>query len=271
VKYFSSLVQKLFFKGLHGSPRKSWLARADNLGKLKHIDLFRNGGRIKSLLISPGDDEYKNSGEVNSVVIFAHPISRKAKYFFTETERAQAYLKRGHSVLLFDYNGFGESDRIDLFYWRDVVAAIDYVKGEFPQRRIILHGVSFGAFHIFRSVERLPLHSKVIVENVNKSLLSYWKRWPLTYISVIVLLFIRVRSVLEMDVQEVVKNLRRDDLDIRFLACERDEMSTLTEMRELYELLASAHKQFFVFLGAGHLAAPNSDPKMYALALFGEG
>jgi uncharacterized protein len=268
VKYFSLAIQKIFFKGLQAAPNRLWISRAEKLGVFEQFYLHRDGARVRGIIISPNSNHAHDYASTDTVVILSHPITRKAKYFFTESGRAKTYLDRGCHVIAFDYNGFGESDRIDLFYWRDVAAIIEYAQQKFPDKKIILHGASFGAFHIVRALERLPANSRVILENVNKSLFSYWRKWPLTRIGVTALQLLRVRSIREMDVQQAIRKLKRADLDIRFIACESDDMTTLVEMRELYSLLTSTQKKFFVFDGATHLSAPAKNPQLYASALF---
>jgi uncharacterized protein len=268
VNYFSVTIQKIFFKGLQVAPNRLWVKRAEKLGAFEQFDVLRDGARVRCILISPTLSYDENRANTDAVVILSHPLTRKAKYFFTESGRAKTYLDRGCHVIAFDYNGFGESDRIDLFYWRDVAAIIEYAQQKFPDKKIILHGASFGAFHIVRALEHLPADSRVILENVNKSLFSYWRKWPVTRMAVTAMQLLRVRSIREMDVQQSIRKLDRADLDIRFIACESDEMTTLIEMRELYSLLASTQKKFFVFDGAAHLSAPTKNPQLYASALF---
>ena len=250
------------------APSERWVRRAATQGRFSTFTVLRNKKKISCYSIVPAGSSSADSQ--NPIVLLSHPISRKAKYFFSETERSLAYLRKGLTVFAFDYNGFGESESIDLYYWRDVVAVLDALKGQFPGRRIILHGASFGAFHIIRALEHLPFGSTVILENVNKSLISYWRRWPLTAFLVRLLMLTRVRSIREMDVRSIVKNFARPDLHIHFIACEKDDFTTLDEMRDLYHDLATVNKSFTVFDGAGHLAAPSKDPLLYQSALFVE-
>lgn len=145
------------------------------------------------------------------------------------------------------------------------------MKQHYPHKKIVLHGASFGAFHIIRALEFLPQGSEVVLENVNKSLLSYWRKWPGTHRLVKLLEFLRLRAVRDMDVQSVVRGFDRPDLHIQFIACEEDLLTTPHEMRELYEELATDNKSFTVFEGAGHLAALSKDPALYQAALFSRG
>jgi predicted alpha/beta-fold hydrolase len=269
LSYLTSLIQKAFFKNMKTEPNSRWVKRAESQGGYAKFHVHRQGKKIACYSLSPKQNF--SADENSPIVIFSHPISRKAKFFFSDTERSLAYLNKGWTVFAFDYNGFGESEVIDLYYWQDVVAVLNYLKAQFPNRKMVLHGASFGAFHIIRAMEHLPQNSSVILENVNKSLLSYWQRWPLTSFLVKILLLARVRPVLDMNVRSVVKSFARPDLHIQFIACEDDDLTTLAEMRELYEDLATTNKTFTVFAGAGHLAAPAKDPHLYETALFGRG
>lgn len=252
-------------------PNPRWRQRAKSLGSYRELSVARRGKKLACYLIEPDAQYPAHAGNADAMVIFSHPISRKSKFFFSDSERAQAYLQRGFSVLAFDYNGFGQSDSIDLFYWRDVVAVIEHVRRHHPTRKIVLHGTSFGAFHIIRALEYLPAGAEVVLENVNKSLLSYWQRWPVTGSLVKLLEFLRFRAIREMDVQAVVREFRRPDLHIQFIACEKDAFTTLEEMRELFAQLATDNKTFTVFKNADHLTAPSRDPALYQTVLFSRG
>lgn len=268
MSFIDSLVQKIFFKGVRGAPNERWVRRAASQGELSKFIVFRKKKRIACYSLVPKSASPADTKD--PIVLFSHPISRKAKYFFTDTDRSLVYLERGLTVFAFDYNGFGESDSIDLYYWRDVVAVLNFLKGQFPGRRILLHGASFGAFHIVRALDHLPQQSSVVLENVNKSLISYWRRWPMTAFMVRLLMLMRVRPILDMNVRSVLRNFARPDLHLHFIACEKDDFTTLPEMQDLYQELATHNKSFTVFDGVGHLAAPSKDPDLYQSALFVE-
>lgn len=265
------LIQKLFFKNIQTCPKPIWIKRAENLGLAQLGEVPRKGGTLKYIYLQPTGPDQQTPAQTNNIVILSHPISRKGKYFFTDSGRAKTYLDHGYSVLAFDYNGFGGSDRIDLFYWQDVASIIEHVKNRFPEKQITLHGASFGAFHIIRALAHLPLNASVVLENVNKSLLDYWKKWPLTGMLVRLLELIKLKAIQDMNVQEVFKRFDRSDLHIQFIACEQDDITTPEEMRELYAALASTNKSFTVIEGAAHLAAPTKNPALYLTALLSRG
>ena len=261
------MLQNLFFKGVKTPPKRRWQMTAEKLGSIESVFLNRNDGRLKVVLISPNATTLACSCMAGSVVILAHPISKRAKYFFTESGRAEMYLRRGATVVLFDYNGFGESDRIDLYYWKDAQAVLMFVKKKYPGKQCVLHGTSFGAFHIVRASVELPIDGTLVLENVNKSLISYWKRWPVTYFCVWLLERLRVSSIRDMNVSEFVRRFERKDLTVKFIACELDTLTTHDEMEELYSVLAAPLKSFHSFPDATHLMAINKNHSLYQQVL----
>lgn len=263
----STLVQKVFFRGIKTIPNAKWRDRAHALGDLRYFSLQRAGKSIACFEISPKQAEPVVAAGCD-IVIFSHPISKKAKFFVSDSQRAALYLERGVRVISFDYNGFGESDSIDLNYWRDAKLVIEHVKAQFPGCKICLHGLSFGAFHIIRAIEYLPLGSKVILENVNKSLYSYWQKWPITRWAVKLLEVLPVQAIADMNVKDVCARLDRKDLRVDFIACQQDKMTTPEEMQELFGTLIVPNKRFTLFDGADHLNALSVNFSLYESVLF---
>ncbi len=260
----TALLQGWFFKGLQSSPRSIWIKRCASQGILETFKIARDGKQLSVCVLSPSDDQLTCQCDSSSVVVLAHPLSKKAKYFFTETERAKAYLTCGATVVFFDFNGFGESEAIDLFYWKDARAVVEWVEQRFVNKRVVLHGASFGAFHIIRAAEYLPQNATLILENVNRSLMSYWKRWPSARALVAVLEILRLPFVRDMKVDKVFKEFSRGDIRIEFLACENDTYTTAEEMQVLYRSVNSPNKYFTLFHNASHLNAIRQDRKLYS-------
>lgn len=262
----SEFIQRLFFReavGVDGALQNKWVNKAERLGSLQKGFFYHEQRRLAYIHINP-------SGPLSGrCIILCHPISKRAKYFFADVKRAKHYLDSGDQLFAFDFNGFGESPSIDLYYWKDVVAAINHVVESIKPQKILLHGASFGAFHMLRALPQLPNGSEVVVENVNKSLISYWKRWPHTRWAVMCLQLFRVKSILQMEVESFVKSFSRDDLALRFIACEHDEYTTCQEMRELYAWFNTENKHYVEFAGAKHLSAPIVDPFLYRQIVLG--
>jgi pimeloyl-ACP methyl ester carboxylesterase len=248
-------VQSLFFFGIKVRPKLTWVERFHSLGTVERSFVHRDAGSICCLRVRNRD-----GGDARGVAILAHPVSRKAKYFFSDGGRINTYLDNHYDVIVFDFNGFGESDRIDLSYWKDANAVINDSKLFYEH--VILHGVSFGSFHVIPAIPALPAGAGVVLENTSRSLYDYWKRWALTRNAVKVLSWLSVPAVKEMDVGAVLGHLDRPDLEMLFIACGNDNFTPAEEMHDLASRY-SHPSRFVVFPEAPHLGALEADRDKY--------
>lgn len=260
---FYQALHKLFFLGLKVPPKSSWKAGLSALGTIEEFAIFRSSKKIAAVLVSP------QHLQPLGTVILAHPLSRKAKYFFSDDLRIKNYLKLGYRTLLFDFNGFGESDLIDPFFWKDTEKVIEFVCEHLQQEALILHGLSFGSFHAIRAIPALPKGSKVILENTNRSLYDYWKCWPHTAlaIKILELKFISPGFVRDMNVINVFKQLDRSDIRFLFITCSDDKFTPRVEMEELAAYLKS-EKNFLHTKDTKHLEAPKDTNYDFVLTEF---
>lgn len=258
-----TVIHKLFFPKLKVKPKQSWKDNLAELGKVENLNILRNSKRISAVsVINPNQD-------IKGIAIFAHPISRKAKYFYADGVRISHYLNNGYRVILFDFNGFGESDYIDLYFWKDTAKVIEFAYANYPNENIVLHGISFGSFHCIRAIPTLPKNSKVVLENTNRSLLDYWKHWPHTAIAVKILQskFVSPGFIRDMNVIDVFKDLDRSDIQYLFITCSDDKFTPRNEMEELAEYLRN-EKSFLHTQNTKHLEAPTGAESEYKQAIF---
>jgi pimeloyl-ACP methyl ester carboxylesterase len=260
-RLFIAALQFFFLPGVKVRPKPEWWEELRSLGDVERLEVIRRGQPLCCLLLR------RTGGASRKTAILAHPITRRGKYFFTRDKRLNVYLDLGYEVALFDFNGFGESPAIDFYYWKDVDAVLGRLLERGPSRHVILHGVSFGALHMSRAIAGLPTGSSVVIENVNKTLLAYWKRWWYTKLAVRFFRFIDTPSSRDMEVANNLANLDRPDLMFLFIACGADEFTPVDEMRELAAGLPSPNKHFVVFDGAPHLGAPQADYEKYVEAI----
>jgi hypothetical protein len=121
---------------------------------------------------------HKNrSYETNRIVILSHPYLADAKSFFLIRGHAEMYMNHRYQVMLFDYNGFGESPFVDFNYAEDLLMVADFVKKSVSEAVVFGHGISFGASHTINySTKEQNVFHKIIVENCLDSNLSYYKK-----------------------------------------------------------------------------------------------
>lgn len=118
-------------------------------------------------------------GQAKGVIVGAHPIRSDAKGYFLRSGIAAFLREAGYHVLLFDFNGFGESPRSAFRYPLDVQAAARAAQQIAPGLPLGLHGACFGAavgLHLLPREDN-PFRA-VIVEGAPQSWLSYYSTVP---------------------------------------------------------------------------------------------
>lgn len=113
----------------------------------------------------------------HSIIILAHPYLSEARQFYLKRGHAAMYLNMGFHVVLFDFNGFGESPFEDFNYEEDVRIVAEHFKAKYPDKNISGHGISFGASHVLSYATKMNHHfKKIIVENCLDSNLTYYRK-----------------------------------------------------------------------------------------------
>lgn len=255
------LLQNLFFPGLKVKISNKWRENLRTNATVSEVEIERSGRRLSALLVMPAQTALE-AQPISKVAILSHPISKKGKYYFAGSPTLETYLKNGVPVVVFDFNGFGESDRIDMYYWKDATAVAKKASELYPNAKIILHGTSFGAFHIVRAIPTLPKGSTAILENVSRSLYDYWKRWFLTRNAVSIIQKLPLQAFRDMEIQSVLRELDYDNLNVEMIACENDRFTPAEEMKDLAR---TGHQKigYHSFASAEHLKASESDPQRY--------
>jgi uncharacterized protein len=144
-------------------------------------DVALEAGWRKNFLVSGEKNicviQKSNQHHAQHAVILAHPYLADAKKFFLARGHAQMYLDHGFDVIIFDFNGFGESPFIDFDYSGDLAIVAEYLHASNPDLHITGHGISFGASHTINyATQQDNVFKKIIIENCLDSNLSYYKK-----------------------------------------------------------------------------------------------
>lgn len=117
-----------------------------------------------------------------STIVCAHPMGTAAKGFFLSKGHAAAYRSLGYNVLLFDFNGFGESENGDFHYPKDILAAGRWARQKHPDHLIGLYGISFGsAWATCALAEANHPFGAAVLECPFTTLEEYWYRYKTAY------------------------------------------------------------------------------------------
>ena len=115
-------------------------------------------------------------------VVLAHPMGKAAKGFWLRYGHAELFRRAGLHVLVFDFNGFGESPPASFDYPSDALAAGRFAQARFPSQPVGLVGASFGAGWGMCSMARegSPYRAAVL-EGLFPTLPDFWKHYPVAH------------------------------------------------------------------------------------------
>lgn len=113
------------------------------------------------------------------VVVCAHPVRPDAKAYFLRSGVADLLREAGFDVLLFDFNGFGQSPRSGFDYAGEVMAAAHEAQRRAPGLPLVFFGACFGAGSGLSILTRPDNpFSAVVAEGAPASWSSYYARPP---------------------------------------------------------------------------------------------
>lgn len=122
------------------------------------------------------------NGDTQGTLVLAHPMGKAAKGFWLRYGHASLFRRSGFNVLLFDANGFGESEPSSFDYPADILAAGLFVQAHAPGLPVGLVGASFGAGWGLCSMARAGSpYRTAVLEAAFPTLPDFWRHYPLAY------------------------------------------------------------------------------------------
>jgi alpha-beta hydrolase superfamily lysophospholipase len=115
-------------------------------------------------------------------LVLAHPMGKAAKGFWLRYGHADLFRRAGFHVLVFDFNGFGESEAVSFDYPSDALAAGRFAQARYPLLPVGLVAASFGAGWGLCSMARVGSpYRAAVLEGVFPSLPEFWRHYPVAY------------------------------------------------------------------------------------------
>lgn len=196
-------------------------------------------------------------------VILAHPYVAEAKLFFIKNGHANMYLRQNINVIIPDFNGFGESPFVNFRFEEDLSLVTQYLARHYPNRHIIVHGISFGASQTinFAGLSPMPVQ-RIIVENCLDSNLSYYKKRN-KYIYILTRLLMALYPSGNKN-HNYIRSIARlhPHQKVLFIYNSEDDLTTI-EMGQQLKNACSVPNEMIVFPGA-HLKAYKESPDRYS-------
>lgn len=138
-----------------------------------------NGAHLQGLW---GNALNSESHKAIATLVLAHPMGKAAKGFWLRYGHADLFRQAGFNVLVFDANGFGESEAASFDYPADILAAGLWAQQRQPALKVGLVGASFGAGWGLCSMARdgNPYQAAVL-EAAFPTLPEFWKHYPVAH------------------------------------------------------------------------------------------
>jgi pimeloyl-ACP methyl ester carboxylesterase len=133
----------------------------------------RSGGEICAWFgkcTSPG---------VRATIVMGHPMGKEAKGYFIKNGYTDLLRANGYHVLVFDFNGFGESSHGNFSFDEDVLAAAAEASRQAPGLPVGYHGISLGGIAgIVALGSEHNCFEFAIIESAATSIEEFWVRFP---------------------------------------------------------------------------------------------
>lgn len=114
-----------------------------------------------------------------ATIVLGHPMGKPAKGEFLKTDYPSVLLQNGYNVVVFDFNGFGESSMGNFDFHFDLLAVSQFAKQHFPNIPLAYHGVSFGCnWGIVALQEAENPFKSAIFDSAPINLPEFWIQYP---------------------------------------------------------------------------------------------
>jgi predicted alpha/beta-fold hydrolase len=174
----NELLFKYLKKPFFGKYMVQWINPMTAVEKEKwtsHQIASKSGGKIATLFS-------KTPLETKATIILGHPMGKEAKGFFIKNGYADLYKNNGFDVVLFDFNGFGESSCGNFSFFEDIVAVSQFAKNKNPNLPVLYHGVSLGGqMSTIAYADKAHTIDYGIIESAANSLEEFWLSYPSAY------------------------------------------------------------------------------------------
>ncbi len=183
---------------------------------------------------------------------------------------AQVFHELGSATLLVDFYGSGGSSgtgtTIGLKEAGDVVATVDYIRRTWPNRKVVLYGISMGGAAVLRAIGTEKINpDAVIVEATFDSLLNAGKSrframgLPGSPFAELLIFWGSVQTGSNLFLYNPVDYARSVNCPTLILHGEKDERATLEQARAIAAAMGQ-NARFVSFAGVSHRAIVEATP-----------
>lgn len=195
-------------------------------------------------------------------IVLGHPMGKAAKGVFLKNSHTQRLIEKGFNVMLYDFNGFGESQMGNFNFYDDAEAVAIKAKALSPGLRLGYHGISLGGMWICPVLSRKTSPFEfVILESAATTLPEFWKHYPLANkVLRFSFLFIPKHAEYLKPINHI-SNLK--SVNKLFLIYSDTDAYTPLEMGERFRASANTNVELWNASGAEHALAYKTYGEVY--------
>ncbi len=193
------------------------------------------------------------------VVVLMHGVHANRLALVT---RAQFLSHAGYSVLLFDFQGHGESAGTNITFGflesRDATAAVNFIREKYPRDKIGVIGVSLGAASALLAEPPLPVNALVLESSYPTIYQAVEDRLVIRFGALgklatpLLTCQLKPRLGIGLDDLKPIERARKIFTPKFFIAGTADRDTTLPESQALFDAAAEP-KQIWLVEGAAHV------------------
>jgi pimeloyl-ACP methyl ester carboxylesterase len=116
-----------------------------------------------------------------ATIVLGHPMGKDAKGYFLKNGYGPLYHHCGLNVIVFDFNGFGESTFGNFSYFEDIAAVGEFAADQHPSLPLFYHGISMGGQWGTVAFAHDHPYDFALLESIPTTLDEFWIKYPVPY------------------------------------------------------------------------------------------
>ncbi len=216
MKLFFKLIKKPFF----GKFMVKWKNPMTEKDKIDWTELSfqsNSGALLKGLYAS------SRCSKAKATIVLGHPMGKEAKGFYLKNGYTDILRNNGYNVLIFDINGFGESEVGNFLYHKDIIAAGKVAEDIFPEVPLGYLGISLGGQWATIAFAEDHNYEFAIVESAANTLEEFWIKFPMANIVLKVMGFLNPRLKKKICMIDRIKDAHSLK-EVLFIYLDNDEL-----------------------------------------------
>jgi hypothetical protein len=199
------------------------------------------------------------NGTASGTIVLGHPMGKDAKGYFLKNGYGKFYQGCGLNVVVFDFNGFGESAHGSFSFFDDISAVGQFAAEKFPSLPLFYHGISMGGQWSTVTFAGQHAFDFAVLESIPTTLEEFWIRYPAAYQFLKLLYIIMPRFAKKARMIDRISELKR--IQALLLIYSKTDGYTPASMGERFKKNSNVPTELWLAENAEHAKMMRSEHK----------